>query len=111
MEGAGEADARDPVLDDLAMVPVATGDDVRASIDSSEGEASVWPDGLATSAGTIDPTNHLAVVRNQTERSGLSGQVVKLLLGGVLNSTSAVYQSALNGWHSWCVRQGADPMS
>lgn len=45
------------------------------------------------------------------ESSGLSGQVVNLLMGGVRNNTSAAYQSAWNGWHNWCVQQGADPMS
>lgn len=111
MEGAGEADAGDPLLAGPAMVPVAAGAGVRASVDSSEGEASVGPDGPTTSAGAIDPANRLAVVRNQMEGSGLSDQVVKLLLGGVRNYTSAAYQSAWSGWHSWCVRQGADPMS
>ncbi|XP_045023289.1 uncharacterized protein LOC116935744 isoform X2 [Daphnia magna] len=111
MEGAGGADARDPVLAGPALVPVAAGADVRASVDSSEKGAFVGPDGPTAPTGAIDPTNRLAVVRNQMESGGFSDQVVNLLLGGVRNSTSAAYQSAWNGWHSWCVRQGADPMS
>lgn len=111
MERAGGADARDPVLAGPAMVPVAVGADVRASVNSSEEGAFVGPDGPTTSTGAIKPTNRLAIIRNQMESSGLSDQVVNLLLGGVRNSTSAAYQSAWNGWHSWCVRQGTDPMS
>jgi hypothetical protein len=45
------------------------------------------------------------------ESSGLSSEVVDLLMGGVRNTTSAAYQSAWNGWHNWCIQQGADPMS
>jgi hypothetical protein len=48
---------------------------------------------------------------NQMESSGLCDQVVKLILGGVRNSTSAAYQSAWRGWYSWYIRQGVDPIS
>ncbi len=85
--------------------------DVRTGIGSPEGGASDGTDGPTASAGAVDPSNRLAVVRDQMESSGFSGQVVELLLGGVRNSTSAAYQSAWNGWHSWCVQQGANPMS
>ncbi|KAK4021401.1 hypothetical protein OUZ56_003318 [Daphnia magna] len=108
IEGAGGADARDPVLAGPAMVPVAAGADVRASVDSSEEGAFVGPDGPTTSTGAIDSTNRLAVVRNQMESSGLSDQVVKLLLGGVRNPTSAAYQSA---WNAPLVRSDATSVS
>jgi hypothetical protein len=41
MEGAGRAVAGDPLLVGTVMFSVATGADVRTSVDSSEGEASV----------------------------------------------------------------------
>jgi hypothetical protein len=53
----------------------------------------------------------LEIVRGQFESSGLSRQAVDLLMGGVHNTTSAAYQSAKNGWHSWCVREDTDPVS
>jgi hypothetical protein len=53
------------------MVPVAAGADVGASVDSSEGVASVGPNETTTSDGAIDPTNRLAVDRNKMESSGL----------------------------------------
>jgi hypothetical protein len=71
MKGAGGADARDLVLAGPAMVPVAAGADVGASVDSSEGVASVGPNETTTSDGAIDPTNRLAVDRNKMESSGL----------------------------------------
>ena len=111
IEGAGGVDDRDTLLAGPALVPVAVRADVRTGIDSPEGGASDGTDGPIASAGAVDPSNRLAVVRDQMENSGFSGQVVELLLGGVRNSTSAAYQSAWNGWHSWCVQQGANPMS
>jgi hypothetical protein len=65
---------------------------VRTGIGSSERGASVGHDGPTASAGVVNPSNHLAVVRDQMESSGFSGQVVELLLGGVRNTTSAAYQ-------------------
>ena len=104
IEKAGGVDDRDPILAGPALVPVAVRADVRTGIGSPEGGASDGADGPTASAGAVDPYNRLAVVRDQMENSGFSGQVVELLLGGVRNSTSATYQSTWNRWHSWCVQ-------
>jgi hypothetical protein len=53
-EEAGGVDAFDLLLAVPAMVLVAAGANVQASVDSSEGEASVVPNGPTTSAGEID---------------------------------------------------------
>ena len=92
IEKAGGVDDRDPILAGPALVPVAVRADVRTGIGSSERGASVGHDGPTASAGVVNPSNHLAVVRDQMESSGFSGQVVELLLGGVRNTTSAAYQ-------------------
>ena len=110
-EGTVGADARDALLASPTVVPVTSGADVRAGISTPEGRAAAGPGGPASPSGTVDPSNRLAVVRGRMESSGLSGQVVDLLLGGVRKTTSAAYQFAWNGWHGWCVQRGADPMS
>ena len=91
IEGAGGVDDRDTLLAGPALVPVAVRADVRTGIGSSEREASVGPDGPTASAGAVDPFTRLAVVRKQMETNAFLGQVVKLLLGGVRNTTSAAY--------------------
>ncbi len=103
IEGAGGVDDRDSMLAGAAMVTVAVRADVRTGIGSPERGASVGPDGPTASTGSVDPSNHLAVVRDQME-SSFSCQVVEFLMEGVRNTTSATYQSTWNRWHSWCVQ-------
>ena len=87
IDGKGGTDACDSVLASPAVVPVTARTGVRTGTNTSEGGATIGPDGPASSAGAVDPSNRLAVVRSQMESSGLSGQVVDLIMEGVRNTT------------------------
>jgi hypothetical protein len=56
-------------------------------------------------------TSRLEIIRERYEAQGLSKGVVGLLLGANRDTTAAAYQSAWNGWRSWCLRQSEDPLS
>ena len=111
IDGTSGSDVGDPILASSAMVPVSTRVVVRVGSCPSKEAVVVGADGPAASTSGITPTDRLEIVRGRYESSGLSSQVVDLLLGGVRNTTSAAYQSAWNGWHSWYVREDTDPVS
>lgn len=107
-EGAVTSDANHAVLASPAVVSVASRDGVRAGPSSAEEGSAVGP---AASASGVTAVNRLEVVRRQFKNSGLSSKVVKLLLDGTRDTTSAAYQSAWSGWRSWCVQEHTDPVS
>ncbi len=110
-DGTSGSDVGDAILASSAMVPVSARVVVRAGSCPSEEAVVVGPDGTAASTSGITSTDRLEIVRGQFESSGLSSRVVDLLVGGIRNTTSAAYQSAWNGLHSWCVREDTDPVS
>ncbi|KAI9565167.1 hypothetical protein GHT06_008943 [Daphnia sinensis] len=110
-EGAGTTNVYRAVLAEPTVVSGASRNGVRAGPSSTKRGSSVGHVGPAASTSGVTAVNRLEVVRGQLENSGLSNQGVDLLLDGARDTTSATYQSAWSGWHSWCVREHANPVS
>ena len=80
IDGTGGTDARDSVLVSPAVVPVAARAGVQTG-SNTEGGATIGPDGPASSAGAVDPSNHLAVVSSfvsQLNHTGSRWLIIKL---------------------------------
>lgn len=110
-EGAGTTNVDRAVLAEPTVVSGASRNGVRAGPISTKRGSAVGPVGTAASTSGVAAVNRLEVVRGQFENSGLSNQVVDLLLDGARDTTSATYQSAWSAWYSWCVREHANPVS
>ena len=79
-DGTSGSDVGDPILASSAMVPVSARVVVRAGSCPSKEAVVVGPDEPAASTCGITSTDRLELVRGQYESSGLSSQVVDLLL-------------------------------
>ena len=53
-------------------------------------------------------TSRVACVRQSLQARGISRDAVKLILAAWRSGTNAVYNSAWNKWHSWCVERKID---
>jgi hypothetical protein len=90
-DGTSGSDVGYPILASSAMILVSARVFVRAGSCTSKEEVVVGSDRPAASTSGIASTDRLEIVSGQFESSGLSSQVVDLLLGGVRNTTLAAY--------------------
>ncbi|EFX73658.1 hypothetical protein DAPPUDRAFT_252904 [Daphnia pulex] len=113
-EGSGRDGSDSPDLASATLVPSSVESGVRAPSDFANMQRDpVGSVGMSASASIQSDvvTSRLEIIRGRYEAQGLSRGVVELLLGANRDTTAAAYQSAWNGWRTWCLRQSEDPLS
>ncbi|KAK4005671.1 hypothetical protein OUZ56_010714 [Daphnia magna] len=113
-EGSGRDGSDSPDLASATLVPSSDESGVRAPSDFTNIQRDpVGSVGMSASASIQSDvvTSRLEIIRERYEAQGLSKGVVELLLGADRDTTAAAYQSAWNGWRTWCFRQSEDPLS
>ncbi len=113
-EGSGRDGSDSPDLASATLVPSSVESGVRAPSDFANMQRDpVGSVGMSASASIQSDvvTSRLEIIRGRYEAQGLSRGVVELLLGANRDTTAAAYQSAWNGWSTWCLHQSEDPLS
>ena len=95
----------------MVSSPAGNGSRHSAGDPSEEGSiASQRRNDPSALSGRVVLVERMEALRHGYRSQGIPQEVRELLLAGNRPSTSATYQSAWNGWSSWCLERHLDPL-